>query len=245
MVQRQVGSSKFEFPCPSVLMKYQRDMGSIDRSDQMRMHGGGFSNHNHFKKWYKKVYLAVLDCMLINSFLAWNKSIEHNPTRCRLTRHDFMTYIAERMLHYRESNMMQVDMGTSLSTTPPRNRPVHRDEMHLPISSKAKTRCMVCRLETYWSKGLRQDKLTKNVATCSCCGVHAHVCIPIESQKRQIHKLDIFKNMSCFDIMHSRVGYEIWVRGREDASGMRRIYPRRDHDVMMQLKKHYKMGVTT
>jgi hypothetical protein len=179
------------------------------------MHGGGFSNHNHFKKWYKKVYLAVI-----------------------------MTYIAERMLHYREFNMMQVDMGTSLSTTLVTNRPV-RDEMHLPISSKAKTRCMVCRLETYWSKALRQDKLTKNVATCPCCGVHAHVCIPIESQKRQIHNLDMFKNMSCFDIMHSRVGYEIWVQGREDASGMRRIYPRRDHDVMMQLKKHYKTGVTT
>jgi hypothetical protein len=106
------------------------------------MHGRGFSNHNHLKKWYKKVHLAELDCMFINSFLAWNKSVEHNPTRHCLTCHDFMMYIAERMLHYREFNMMQVDMGTSLSTTPLTNRPV-QDEMHLPISSKAKMRCMV------------------------------------------------------------------------------------------------------
>jgi hypothetical protein len=56
-------------------MKYQKDMGSIDRSDQMRAHGGGFSNHNHFKKWYKQVFLGVLDVMLINSFLGWNNSV--------------------------------------------------------------------------------------------------------------------------------------------------------------------------
>jgi hypothetical protein len=87
-VQRQIGSVKQDFQCPAILTKYQQDMGSIDRSDQMQMQGGGFSNHNHFKKWYKKVYLAILDCMLINSYLACNKSIGSNPMRHQLTRYD-------------------------------------------------------------------------------------------------------------------------------------------------------------
>jgi hypothetical protein len=117
-----------------------------------------------------------------------------------------------------------------------------RDEVHLPMSSKAKTRCMVCRLETYWSNTSGQDNLTRNVATCSCCGVHAHICIPVESHKRQIHRLDMFKNMSCFDIMHSRVGYEIWSRGKDNTNGKKRVYPKRDHDVIKHLKKHFKMG---
>lgn len=75
-VSRQVGSNRLTFQCPRVMMKYQQDMGSIDRSDQMRMHGGGFSNKAHFKKWYKKVYLAILDCMLVNSWIAWNLSVD-------------------------------------------------------------------------------------------------------------------------------------------------------------------------
>jgi Transposase IS4 len=73
--RRQIGSIKKVFPCPVVVRKYQQDMGSIDHSDQIRMHGGGFSNKAHFKKWYKKVYLAIiLDILMVNSYIAWNMS---------------------------------------------------------------------------------------------------------------------------------------------------------------------------
>jgi hypothetical protein len=72
---------------------------------------------------------------------------------------------------------------------------------------------MVCRLELHWKKELGHDAaLTKGVlAMCSCCGVHAHYCIPVNSN-RQIHRMQYFQNMSCFDIMHSTYGYEIWDR---------------------------------
>jgi Transposase IS4 len=80
---RQIGSHKKTFACPSVIRKYQQDMGSIDCNDQMRMHGGGFSNKAHFKKWYKKVYLAVLDCMMLNAFIAWNASVTESRRNSR------------------------------------------------------------------------------------------------------------------------------------------------------------------
>jgi hypothetical protein len=90
---RQVGSKRKLFYCPAVTRKYQ-DMGSIDRNDQMRMHGGGFSNKVHFKKWYKKVYLAVLDCMMLNSLIAWNMSVSElrRSGCCTLKQHE--SYIA-------------------------------------------------------------------------------------------------------------------------------------------------------
>jgi hypothetical protein len=66
---RQIGSDKKTFPCPVVIRKYQQDMGSIDRNDQMRMHGGGFSNKVHFRNLRLR-YFAVLDCiMMLNNGL--------------------------------------------------------------------------------------------------------------------------------------------------------------------------------
>ena len=73
-VLRQVGSEKRELTCPVPLIRYQNNMGGVDNGDQMRFQFGGFANVTHFKKWYKKAGLAILDCMLLNSYIAWNLS---------------------------------------------------------------------------------------------------------------------------------------------------------------------------
>ncbi|MHA7927748.1 MAG: hypothetical protein ACX936_21325, partial [Marinobacter sp.] len=84
-------------------VEYQKNMGSVDRTDQMRAHGGGFSAHAHFKKWYKKVYLAVLDLMLINSWLAWERSVVMEAgtrQKLRMSRYDFYMFVAETMMRF-------------------------------------------------------------------------------------------------------------------------------------------------
>jgi hypothetical protein len=108
------------------------------------------------------------------------------------------------------------------------------------MAAKAKARCMVCRLENHWKKTLGENNLTKNVAMCSCCRVYAHYCVPIDSQKWQIHKLDRFQNMSCFEIMHTKVGYEIWMRCPDGLNIKKHIYPKQDQEVIkQQLKRFY------
>ena len=49
-------------------------MGGVDPGDQHRVVGTGFENVVHFKKWYKKVFLAIADFSLLQSFTAWNLS---------------------------------------------------------------------------------------------------------------------------------------------------------------------------
>jgi Transposase IS4 len=71
-VERQIGSNKRTFPCPSLLVHYQENMGGVDKADQIRSHFGGFTSQSHFKKWYKKAVMDVLDCMLINAMQLWN-----------------------------------------------------------------------------------------------------------------------------------------------------------------------------
>jgi hypothetical protein len=69
-------------------------MGTVDRADQMRAHFGGFAAQAHFKKWYKKVIMAVLDCMLLNGLVLWNLSAEKIAGRQKLSRFEFFQVIA-------------------------------------------------------------------------------------------------------------------------------------------------------
>ena len=78
-VMRQVGSSKILVQVPAVMKVYQQTMFGVDKGDQMRLHGGGFARKAHFKKWYKKSFFAVLDCMLLNGLIAWNHATENQP----------------------------------------------------------------------------------------------------------------------------------------------------------------------
>ena len=101
-VSRQQGRRKLDYPCPTVMTKYHREMGGVDKADQHRAAGGGFALKAHYKKWYKKGYFALLDCMLLNAWLGWNISCQQIPNRWELRRHEFYTYVAERMLNFKD-----------------------------------------------------------------------------------------------------------------------------------------------
>lgn len=211
---RQIGSQRKTFACPLVIRKYQQDMGSVDRNDQMRMHGGGFSNKVHFKKWYKKVYLAVFDCMMLNAYIAWNMSVSVMKRRGRreLKRHDFFQYIFEHMLSYRSPNTIDATQ----SPEQVRKSTGHLfigDRVHLPKKSKGGSRCAVCRLEFNWNpKKIGQKNLTTAIGTCKVCGISAHTTL-MPSSHRHIHKLKVFENLTCFQIAHTCEGMELFRRG--------------------------------
>ncbi|CAB9517269.1 unknown protein [Seminavis robusta] len=99
-VKRQIGSIKKTLDCPKAIIGYQTTMFGIDKGDQIRDHFGGFSTKAHFKKWYKKIFLALLDCMLLNGLVAWNLSVDEDRLKIRnkLKRHEFMMMVAESLL---------------------------------------------------------------------------------------------------------------------------------------------------
>ena len=61
-------------------------------------------------------------------------------------------------------------------------------------------------------KNWKQKRLgnRKNVASCLTCGINAHNDHKMPNPKI-IHEL--FPNMTCMEIAHSRTGREIWNRG--------------------------------
>lgn len=197
-VKRQVGSNKIELPCPNALIAYQQKMGGVDKGDQMRGHMAGFSNKVHFKKWYKRVYLAILDCGLLNAFVAWNMSAEDRATgRNVLSRHAFYHYVAKEMCHYIDPTTEEKEG----SVIPPIQATRPSIEGHNQIRSKPETKCSVCILKWKWREELPKDQQDRiqgkghktNVALCEMCGVKAHSIVVSPERRNLIHTREQFK----------------------------------------------------
>jgi Transposase IS4 len=94
-VYPQISSNRTPFTCHDVVVRYQRNMLVVDKSDQMRAAGGVFAAKAHYQKWYKRTYFALLDMITLNALIVWNMSTQA-PTRRRigqrtvLKRHDFL-----------------------------------------------------------------------------------------------------------------------------------------------------------
>jgi Transposase IS4 len=232
-VFHQKGSKKEKYSCPMAMRQYQINMLGVDKGDQMRSHGGGFSRKAHFKKWYKKVYLAILDCMLANALVVWNDSASDvSLNRPTMKRHEFYQYCAQRMMSYPDP-----DSKTASPSKFQAARAVRGSIAHVAMEAKTGVPCVVCRLETgagLGGKDITMIGMYKNVVICSHCNIAAHSCIP--SNKRKLHAFAEWENMTCFQILHSQSGEDLWKR----RPGERTAYaPQPSHPLYMRLREEH------
>jgi len=99
-VKRRSGSQILNLQCEKSLKEYQEGMDAVDCSDQYRQRSSGFACKAHYKKWYKKAYVAILDFMVLNAFFAWNMSVSEVETRLKVKRSDFYAVLAEEMIAF-------------------------------------------------------------------------------------------------------------------------------------------------
>jgi hypothetical protein len=125
-------------------------MGGVDRGDQIRGLFGGFAAQSHFKKWYKKTVMALLDFMLLNAWKMWNMSTERIEGRERLQRFEFLQIVARELLTYKTPLLV------SPQKLPGRKQAeqnelveAHEHDKHEFVEPTGKRkRCVVCALET-------------------------------------------------------------------------------------------------
>ena len=158
VVQRRNGANIIDVTCPNDIVLYQQNMGGVDRGDQHRMIGAGFSNVAHFKKWYKKAFLGIADFCLLQAFTAWNLSVDQlhqnrrgnsDVKRRKLIKWQFYSVLAEEL-------MMYVDDSGDDSTVAQSNTSIHRMmKGHVPApyfsfdKSQITSRplCMICSMD--------------------------------------------------------------------------------------------------
>ena len=178
VIQRRNGANIIDVTCPNDIVLYQQNMGGVDRGDQHRMIGAGFSNVAHFKKWYKKAFLGIADFCLLQAFTAWNLSVDQlyqnrrgnsDVKRRKLIKWQFYSVLAEEL-------MMYVDDSGDDTTVAQSNTSIRRMmKGHVPApyfsfdKSQITSRplCMICSMdEMARAQVLKLPKKNQEIESC-------------------------------------------------------------------------------
>jgi hypothetical protein len=191
------------------------------------MHLGGFARKAHFKKWYKKSFFAILDCMLLNALVAWNLSanIPHLQ-RSKLERYEFYEWIAHDFLHFQEEE------ETGAEETVKKNKDVSVCKLVETKRPRDMNQiCAVCRLDGVQSG----DKKGVKIGTLYCLSCKTYIHEHELSHQRTIHEL--ISGKTCHQIYKSEIGRQIW---RQDPTmGNRSV--KHSHPLIRQLRE--KLGL--
>jgi hypothetical protein len=228
-VQRRIGAVRENLPCPQILISYQKTMFGVDKGDQYRAAGIGFASKSHFKKWYKKALMGVLDFMLLNGFMAWRMSIKYCarkvPGRPKLERYEFYAACAQELLNTVDETVPTDTDNEEATSLTNKRRPQLGDHTPTFCDEIGKNKkCLICNLDLEMAKrqmksDLREKRTSTDLAiSCSSgkfvssglsecwnskCGIVAHSSVLHGKYERPIHKFENFKNLTCFEIAHS------------------------------------------
>ena len=91
-------------------------MGGVDTHDYMRMSGYSMQDTYHVRKWYKAVFLGLLDIALTNSYTLWKMA----KPGFDMTKSDYYYSLAEGLITYEgfQSMGQQVATRTASPATP-------------------------------------------------------------------------------------------------------------------------------
>ena len=59
-------------PCPALVKEYQTSMGGVDRHDQLRLQSYSMQMSTRFRKYYKSLFLGLVDMALVNAYISIN-----------------------------------------------------------------------------------------------------------------------------------------------------------------------------
>jgi hypothetical protein len=83
-------------PACAPLTAYHKNMGGVDTHDYMRMSNYSLQESYHMRKWYKAMFLGLIDIAVTNSFILWKLA----KPGSNLTKSDFYYAVAEGLITY-------------------------------------------------------------------------------------------------------------------------------------------------
>jgi hypothetical protein len=113
----------------------------------------------------------------------------------------------------------------------------------VPIACTDKNqRCLVCRLDFNTERKAKNEQsqpidvkpsaknLFSGLAACPKCKITAHGMLL--ANPRKIHELEEFNGLTCFKIVHTEIGYQVWQR----TGDTKKYKPKMKHPICDQLR---------
>lgn len=116
-VQRQIGAKKVGFTAPELIGQYNQYMQGVDRFDQIRARFSVCDGHT-YKKWHKKMFMALIDLARVNAYLARSSSLSGlEAGRTRDPHRDFVLELCSQLIHGKWNGCPQVFDGSGRRDT--------------------------------------------------------------------------------------------------------------------------------
>jgi hypothetical protein len=194
-VERQVRSEKRTFSAPTCVKEYNVNMQGVDRLDQVR---GRFSlaDGHSFKKWFKKLGLALVDVGRSNAYLT--RKLTLGITNDRDSHRDFIVQLSseflsgkwkeapgERLMFFTEASSLGVSATVAEEMSPssavwvagrrevdgrlgsPQKRcSAIASKQLYPESNRKRRQCAVCRWESRYASEVTDFCVLHNVCLC-------------------------------------------------------------------------------
>ena len=205
VVRREKSGQLTEVPCPRLIKDYHDYMGGVDVHDQLRLQRYSIQRSVTFRKYYKSLFLGLVDMAIVNGFIVHKAFHARNGTKA-------LSHVAYlKQLHIELCQLGEQDMYAGLVN---RNAAVGDTEEGGDPGAAVEGEEHVCKLTDEWRKASGQ--LKRRQRGCKVCsmfrdqtssGTSTFYCGQCRENKRvylcrRAHRQIRGVLMTCWDIWH-------------------------------------------
>ncbi|KAJ8563875.1 hypothetical protein ON010_g7473 [Phytophthora cinnamomi] len=122
-----------EIPCPKLVKDYHHNMGGVDVHDQLRLQRFSVQNAFRFKKYYKALFLGLLDLALVNAYLV-HRTHYSRMGKMGMSHSGFLAMLHAQLLAVKPTDMEEQDDPTPFQQ-PLARRYINRSD-HVPSETQ-------------------------------------------------------------------------------------------------------------
>jgi hypothetical protein len=89
--RREKNGTLTTVPCPQMVKAYQTYMGGVDKHDQLRLQSYSLQMANRFVKYYKSLFLGLVDMAIVNGYIIHNLVLKSRGEKEK----DHLSYLVE------------------------------------------------------------------------------------------------------------------------------------------------------
>jgi hypothetical protein len=192
--------------CPKAMMDYHKWMGGVDVHDQLRLQRYSLQLALRFKKYYKSLFLGLVDMALVNAFIVYKYKKTQHEEQC--SRDNFLSVLQNQLLSITEDEFEQecvLQHHEDEETDQPsvhflQESPDYQEITHRDGSTTRKRRQRACKVCSLLKSGSTRSSNSKLFCQkCSNGLKRIYLCDRIRRQESG-------NQLTCFQIWHDEWG---------------------------------------